>query len=156
MSPRVPKPRRKSAKQRMREALLRQRQSLRRGGRITTRKVSKRFAQRRDAEYAEWIRSLPCALTGKLNSKLEPHQCEGPIEATHVRSRGAGGDDYGNLLPLDHRAHQDQHRAGFVTWANWFYGGGINEVYRIARDVYPAQYEKAKTLGWGVSSPEDK
>jgi len=72
----------------------------------------------------------------------------------HVKSRGAGGDDYGNLVPGDAVTHSVQHQEGIKTWARrWF--GSLDELKRIARNVYPAQYEKAKTLGWGVSSPED-
>lgn len=77
--------------------------------RLKVRRRSKRFAARRDPAYTAWIHTLPCWLrfTGS---------CFGATEATHVRSRGAGGDDRGNLVPLCHGHHMEQHRVGIQTW----------------------------------------
>src|SRR5690242_11779306 len=111
-----PKPRRKSAKQRLREALLRQRRSLQRRARPKSRKVSKRFAALRDKSYVSWIATLPCIALGD--------GCNGPVQVCHLKSRGAGGADYGNTFPACFRHHTLQHAAGIKTWASaWFAGG---------------------------------
>ena len=79
----------------------------------------KRFKHRRNPEYTDWIRSLPCLL------------CGGTAEVAHVRSRGAGGDDIGNTVPLCHAHHRQQHQVGIksfqLQWgvdlqahANWY------------------------------------
>lgn len=52
-------------------------------------------------ERAEIIRAMPCLLLG--------NECSGPIEAAHVRSRGAGGTRR-DLVPLCSKHHEEQHR----------------------------------------------
>lgn len=146
---RSPPPRRKKPLARNKKPLSRSGKRLVRRvvQRIKARKVPKRFAKRRDPAYRAWIASLPCALVGHGLGQF----CQGPVEATHIRSRGAGGDDLGNLIPLCHAAHQEQHQKGIKWFAEeYFYHpqGSLDELRRIAAEVYPAQYEKAKALGW--------
>ena len=62
-----------------------------------------RFKGRRDDPYRAYIRGLPC-LIGVL--------CLGPVEAHHVRTRGAGGADRANLIPLCGRHHAEWHTIG--------------------------------------------
>jgi hypothetical protein len=66
-----------------------------------------RFPHRRDAEYREWIRGLPCTVLDG---------CSGEIQCAHVKSRGAGGDDLGNAVPLWARHHGQQHSWGIRTF----------------------------------------
>ena len=58
-----------------------------------------------DEAYREWIRSLPCVVSGKRG-----------VEACHVRSRGAGGADRGNLVPLTPELHREQHAIGIRSF----------------------------------------
>lgn len=44
-------------------------------------------------------------------------ECEGPIEAAHVKSRGAGGGWKNNVVPLCRRHHRQQHDMGSDTFA---------------------------------------
>lgn len=92
---------------------------LRRSGKIRVRRRSKRFARRREPACAQWIRRLPCVICRRLSS--DPHliftaaygsYMGGPSDAAHVKTRGSGGDDIGNLIPLCRRHHQEQHRIG--------------------------------------------
>lgn len=53
------------------------------------------------------IRAMPCLCRG--------NECWGPIEAAHVKSRGAGGTRR-DLVPLCSAHHQEQHR-GIETFA---------------------------------------
>lgn len=69
----------------------------------------KRFAKRRDdvdGTYAAWIRTQPCCI---------PHFAGGQwgrVEAHHVKTRGAGGADLGNLVSLCVDHHAKLHGSG--------------------------------------------
>jgi hypothetical protein len=65
----------------------------------------------RDEPYREYIRSLPCLVAGKPG-----HQCRGVTECAHIRSKGAGGSDRGNTVPLCSRAHSEQHAMGIRSF----------------------------------------
>jgi len=62
-----------------------------------------RFSHRRDPAFTGWVRSLPCLLRGE-------HVCWGPVQVCHVKSRGAGGVDHGNVVPMCAGAHDEQGR----------------------------------------------
>lgn len=121
--------------------------------RIKTRGRS-RFPKHRQPAYKAWIKTLPCALLGKpkvWGSELfaRTHDCREPIDPMHVKSRGAGADDLGALIPCCHSEHERSHRTGIKTWATeWFGEYGFEELRRIAAEVYPAQWLKQKELGW--------
>lgn len=131
--PRNKKPISRKGRALVRSALPRQQKRIRAKGKP-------RFKKGRDPQYLEWIRGLPCLCRYVT--------CEGRIEATHVKSRGAGGADMGNVVPLCHSHHMIQHRLGIQTFAEMFYGEGLDELRRIAAEVYPAQFLRAKELGW--------
>jgi hypothetical protein len=57
-------------------------------------------------ERVEWIRSLPCALTG----------IRGESHNAHMKSRGAGGG-YEDIVPLSFRAHRDYDELGEEDFA---------------------------------------
>lgn len=65
--------------------------------------------QRNFGPHAEWIRSLPCVLTGR--------GCSGPVEAAHAVARGMGGckGSRKDLVPLCCGHHEQQER-GFETF----------------------------------------
>ena len=79
-----------------------------------------RFPDRRDDDYREFVRLQPCAVAFSAHYRAAGdgrRPCDGAVEATHVQSRGAGGGDRGNLLPLCHGHHMEQHTAGVRTFA---------------------------------------
>lgn len=81
---------------------------LKAGKPLKARGKSKRFARRRDPAYARWVRSGLC---------LIGDQCFGVgVDACHVKTRGAGGDDRGNLVPLCREHHREQHQIGIQTF----------------------------------------
>jgi len=105
-----------------------------------------KFPKRRDPEYMAWIRTLPCLIAGLRRKESAEwsngenwheewwHECKGRVQAAHVKSRGAGGDDVGNVLPLCARAHHEQHTIGMKTWAKmWGY-----------RDIAGLEYQARK------------
>lgn len=96
-----------------------------------------RFEGLRDEDYREWIRNLPCILTGR-----EGHQCWHPekrSDAAHVESKACGSGDAGNLFPACRRAHQDQHDHGMKSFCREW---GVN-VREIAGALW-LTYEQEK------------
>jgi hypothetical protein len=87
----------------------------------TPRKQRKRFSHRRDPAYQDFVRKQPCLLFGKRRVIGSPvtvieHECWGMVEACHVKSRGAAGDDVGNLWAGCSFAHRQQHAWGIGTF----------------------------------------
>lgn len=66
-----------------------------------------RFPHRRDPAYCAWIRTHDC-LIGR--------DCAGRVECAHVKTRGAGGMDVANTVPLCTRHHREQHSHGIRTF----------------------------------------
>lgn len=63
--------------------------------------------RKRDPKLLARIRMRPCLICFKR-----------PVEASHIRSRGAGGDDSeANVIPLCHRCHREWHRLGCDSMA---------------------------------------
>lgn len=72
-----------------------------------------RFPKIRDQQFIAWIRNQPCALASRT-------QCDywfTSSEADHVRTRGAGGQDHANLIPLCRKHHQIRHDVGVKSFA---------------------------------------
>ena len=98
------------------------RSPLRRKTRIKARNAKRggsRFPKRRDPAYCAWIRTLPCLLCDNL-AVLDwidaGKPCGGPVECAHVRSRGAGGPDVANTVPLCRKHHRQQHDIGIRSF----------------------------------------
>jgi hypothetical protein len=77
-------------------------------------------------EYRKYVRALPCLLRdgafmwtpgAALPSTQVSHVMRLAFsDAAHVRSRGAGGNDEANLVPLCRDHHQEQHRIGIRSF----------------------------------------
>lgn len=93
---------------------------------LKAQKVSKRFAARRVPEYQEWIRGFACILWGKH----DPENA-GPVECAHVKSRAAGGDDCGNIVPLCRAGHRELHTIGIRSFNKKY----DLDLYAIAADL---------------------
>jgi hypothetical protein len=76
-------------------------------------KGKSRFPKRRDPIYTDWVRQQPCLLTRM--GYCGEHHCLGRVQVCHVKSRGAGGDDHANVVPLCGAAHFAQHSRGIQT-----------------------------------------
>lgn len=85
----------------------------------------RRFSKLRDPEYVAWIRTLPCTNAGRAEyydawvaagRPADNSDDRRIIEAAHVRSRGAGGADVGNTVPLCRICHREQHRIGIKSF----------------------------------------
>jgi len=79
-------------------------------------------AKFRDPQYLEWVRAQSCVIRERPEVGAhcvmcrEHHVCENRIQACHVRSRGAGGVDRGNVVPMCGNAHHEQHRIGLPAF----------------------------------------
>lgn len=86
------------------------------------RKVMKKFNAKRkgnlfpknvDEDYRAWIRQCACIIRNRVTPEtLFVHHCRTPVQACHVRSRGAAGKDRNNLFPACGDAHMEQHAIG--------------------------------------------
>lgn len=128
----------------MRRTGIKRRTPLRRSASLSRKTpLSPRNVGRRARAFAEAfgergaaVRAMPC-----LCLDLLPYdRCSGPIEAAHVRSRGAGGTRR-DLVPLCQRHHRAQHSEGIKSFANGFGLDLQAEAQRIAveldRQGYP-------------------
>jgi hypothetical protein len=74
--------------------------------------------------YREFIRAQPCILAGRGRvieehatwARAVGHFCFAAVRACHVKARGAGGPDMGNLYPACDAAHDEQHAVGIPTF----------------------------------------
>lgn len=94
--------------------------------------AKRRFAALRLPEYVAWIRTQPCVVVGVRTGQMYPvagtqvipvdgsqgrqdwRECV--VEAAHIKSRGAGGADADNTVPLDRAMHREQHRIGIQSF----------------------------------------
>jgi hypothetical protein len=149
---RCPKPRKRSRRaphQTLKKSRLKSR------GKRTKKSGGALFWKRRDPVYREWIRMWACLLRG-----CDPaHQCPLGIfgaECAHVKSRGAGGDDFANCVPLCAFHHAQQHRLGIKTFERRH--GFTVSLAEIARDLgkqyqdggrgIPSRRDAERIVGW--------
>lgn len=79
-------------------------------------KQKPRFHRLRLPKYQAWIRGQRCLLyAGFFEADLP--LCWGHMEADHVRTRGAGGPDAGNLVPLCTVHHSLKHSMGIKSFS---------------------------------------
>lgn len=80
-----------------------------------------RFPKRRSPKYCAWIRSHPCLLAERIPGWIDGDiGCGGRVECAHVISRGAGGHDVANTVPLCTRHHRQSHRIGQRTFEKMY------------------------------------
>ena len=95
----------------------------------------KRFAAHRSAKYLAFIRHQPCLLYRRTRCQEGPGAT--PTEACHVRTRGAGGNDLGNLWPGCVRHHQEQHAIGIRSFEKRY----AIKLYWVGK-LYLQEYER--------------
>lgn len=81
---------------------------------------------------AAWVRTLPCVVGVSERFRFDGDpQCEGGMEASHVKSRGAGGTSK-DLAPMCAKHHHRFHQWGRATFA---------ATYNLDLPALAAQYE---------------
>ena len=88
------------------------------------RKGGDRFPKNRDDDYRAFVRAWPCAIGPDAN-------CWGDVQACHVKTRGAGGMDRGNLWPGCLTHHAEQHAMDIVSFQRHY---GI-DLERVAHEL---------------------
>ena len=58
-------------------------------------------------EFRKWVRSQPCILTGTQDFQQ--------VDPAHIYSRGAGADDFRNVVPLRNDLHSLAHHRGWSS-----------------------------------------
>jgi hypothetical protein len=106
---------------------------------VNKRRKGSLFPKRRDPGYCAWIRTLECCVPerGRRNWIDGGRDCAGRIECAHVRSRGAGGPDVANTVPLCTRHHREQHAIGIFTFQHR-YGANLPAIASDLAERYPA------------------
>jgi hypothetical protein len=74
------------------------------------------FPKRRDPGYVAYLRLgfTKCLL--RAAGLRSPHHCWGDVQLCHLTSRGAGGYDQANIVPMCAGAHDEQHRIGIPAF----------------------------------------
>lgn len=77
-------------------------------------RAKKRHAEAFGPEgFVEFVHSYGCVVA---QEKGPLSGCEGPSEAAHLKSRGAGGGWRENVVPLCRKHHAEQHRHGIKSF----------------------------------------
>lgn len=87
-------------------------------------KPQPRFKAGRDPAFLAWLRNQPCCISGVRSGEWitvpfpdgSTAKVPARIEAAHVKTRGSGGVDRGNAVPLELSQHRALHRIGIKTW----------------------------------------
>jgi hypothetical protein len=107
------------------------------------------FPKNVNADFRVWIRFRPCILalrqryaggaeTFEHCDYILQHLCNSAVRGCHVKSRGAGGTDVGNMYPGCDSAHDEQHRVGIPVFEKRW---GVN--LRAEAERLAAEY-----VGW--------
>jgi hypothetical protein len=136
-----------------RAAPLRRGRGLKRGKpmkKVNAKRGGHMFPKNVSHERRAFIRLLPCVLRYRgyySNGRVRRHDCRGRVQACHLKSRGSGGPDVGNMWPGCAAAHEEQHRIGVPAFeARWH----VSLAYECARRE--AQF--ARWAAFGVSVGE--
>jgi len=102
-------------------------------------KGKSRFPKRRNADYLAWISTLPCLLLHRgevcrVTVEQLPDGRWRRSDPAHIKSRGAGGDDIGNTIPLCQRHHREQHDIGITSFAEKYGLDLTDEATRLAAE----------------------
>jgi len=96
------------------------------------------FPKNVSQERRAYIRGLPCVLDGRYRplgsfagiGAVESHHCTSKTRVCHLKSRGSGGKDAGNIWPGCDAAHEEQHRLGVPAFEERW---NINLAHECAR-----------------------
>ncbi len=95
-----------------------------------------RFPKNVDEPFKEWMRAnFRCLIAGH-DPKIACPLVE-PAQVAHIKSRGAGGKDVGETVPLCAHHHLEQHRIGVKSFAEK-YGLDLKAAARWYAEQYRA------------------
>lgn len=79
----------------------------------------RRFAKHRCKPFTDSLKGLPCCVSGESVWRYAI------VDPAHIKTRGSGGDDLYNTLPLVRHLHEEQHRIGWPRFEKKY---GIDRV----------------------------
>lgn len=82
------------------------------------RQQKKRFQAKRDPKYCAWVRQQLCIVS--IRDADGTYPAYSPVQAAHIKSRGAGGSDHGNVVPLCLWHHAKQHSMGTTSFETFY------------------------------------
>lgn len=136
-----------------------ERSRLRTRGKRTRKSGGHLFAGNVDKSRRAWISEQACLATGKRTGQLvyfdptwmprtwlkaSPWRCY--VVCAHVKSRGSGGPDVANMVPLDSRIHDWQ---GAIGWPEF-----EKRLQLLPRAEIAALYEKGYRAECGTPAKE--
>lgn len=83
------------------------------------------FAKHRCKPFTDWLKTLPCCVTGKRTGEWHyfffwegyPDPCVRiHVDPAHLKTRKTGGDDLYNCIPLARHLHDEQHAIGWPAF----------------------------------------
>lgn len=86
-----------------------------------------------DEARRQYIRGLSCILSLHKDADNRPHRCDSIVLACHVKSRGSGGKDAGNMFPGCNAVNQEHGRIGTI---------GFERKHGVALSVVAARLER--------------
>lgn len=72
--------------------------------------LKKQEHEKRKQEFKKWITKQPCAICGFPGVLHEDGEYYN--DPSHIKTRGSGGDDIGNIVPNCRRCHSKMHSIG--------------------------------------------
>ena len=77
-------------------------------------KPHRKESQAKSRDFLNWITTFRCVACGSPGQIHEDATYR--TAPAHIKSRGSGGEDIGNVVPLCYRCHTQQHTQGWATF----------------------------------------
>lgn len=98
------------------------------------------FPKNVDEAYRAWIRTLPCLLANRpLYLGSFTHVCWGAVQVCHVKTRGSGGADRNNVVPMCAGAHDQQGVLGIRDFEK-HWRVDLKTIARQLTEIYEAEH----------------
>jgi len=95
-----------------------------------------------EQDYMNYIRTLPCAITGYLGEEIDPSHLEGMSWLTG--KSGASKGHFLSCIPLRHNLHVELHRIG---WKSFEKKHNISQLELMAKTIFRAENDGMISIG---------
>lgn len=103
----------------------------------------KKPKRKTDRAFLDWITWHLCLSCHGFEKSVRSMVPEVPrVDPAHIKTRGAGGMDIGNVIPLCRAHHQEQHKIGVKTFGKK-YGFDLKQMAEEYARLYKARNDKA-------------
>ena len=80
------------------------------------------------SKYTDWVRTLPCCVSGTTGDTIDPHHIKGYNWLTGGAKAAKGTDLF--CMPLRHDIHMELHDVGWESWELMHNRSQLEEVLR--------------------------